>query len=62
MLCLRKIPVAKKVMEKKGEGLSQFSVKKNLSHNTEIFRRGTILCCVSEKIWWQKSVRIRRWA
>ena len=34
---------------KKGEVVSQFSVQKILSHITEIFRRGTILCCVPEK-------------
>ena len=56
MLCLRNFPVAKKVMEKKGEGVSQFSVEKILSHSTEIFRRGTLLCCVSENFRWRKKI------
>ena len=36
-------------MEKKGGGgLSKLSVEKLLSHITETFRRGNLLCCVSE--------------
>ena len=30
-----------------------------LSHSTETFRRGTLLCCVSESFRWPKSVWIR---
>ena len=31
--------------------VSRFSVKITLSHSTEKFRRGTLLCCVSENFW-----------
>ena len=62
MLCFRNFLVAKKFMEKKRAGASQISVETFSSHSTETFRRGNILCCVSEKIWWRKSVRIRRGA
>ena len=50
MLCFRKFPVAKKIMDKKRAVKSQFSVEKFLSHSTKTFRRGTTLCCVSENI------------
>ena len=46
MMCFSKFLVAKNFMEKKGEGASQFSVETFLSQSTEIFRRGTLLCCV----------------
>ena len=60
MLCFKKLLVAKKIMDKKRVVKSQFSVEKFLSHSTKTFRRGTILCCVSENIWWRKSLWIRR--
>ena len=47
MLCFRKIPVAKKVMDKRD--VSRFSVGNFLSYSAEKFRRGTLLCCVGEK-------------
>ena len=31
--------------------MSLFSVENFLFHSTETFRRGTLLCCVSEKFW-----------
>ena len=42
VLCLRSNPVAKKILYKRGEGVSRFSVKNVLSHTAENFRRGTI--------------------
>ena len=62
VLCFRKFLLSKNFMDKKRAGASQFSVETFLSHSTETFRRGNILCCVLEKIWWRKSVRIRRGA
>ena len=41
MLCFRKIPVAKKFMEKRGGEVSRFSFEKFLSHSAEKFRKGT---------------------
>ena len=46
MLCFRKFPVAKEIMDKRG--VSRFSVEKLLSYIAEKLRRGTLLCCVSE--------------
>ena len=40
MPCFRKFPVAKKFMDKKGGGVSRFSVENFLSHSAENFRRG----------------------
>ena len=34
-------------------------VENSLSHSTETFRRGTLLCCVSESFRWPKSLWIR---
>ena len=50
MMCFRKLPVAKKIMDKRGGGggVSRFSVEKFLSHNAENFRKGTI-CVVFQK-------------
>ena len=49
MQCFRKFLVAKKFVEKKGGGgLSKLSMEKLLSHSTETFPRGTLLCSVSE--------------
>ena len=39
--------------------MSRFSVENFLSHSAETFRRGTLLCCVSENFWWRKSLWIR---
>ncbi len=50
VMCFRKIPVAERLMEKKG-GASRFSVEKFLSHNAEKFHRGTLLFRVSENFW-----------
>ena len=33
------------------DGMSGFSVEIFLSHSTETFRRGSLLCCVSENFW-----------
>ena len=41
------------------EVMSRFSVQNILSHSAENFRRGPLLCCVSEKYRWPKSLRIR---
>ena len=55
MLCFRKFLVAKKFMQKKGQGgVSIFSVEKFLSQSAEKFRRGTFrlsLFSVIEKIY-----------
>ncbi len=40
LLFFRKIPVAKKILDKSG-GVSRFSVGEFLSHSAENFRRGT---------------------
>ena len=45
MLCIRKFPVAKKFMDKRGGGVSRFSVENFLSHSAEIFRREILYCC-----------------
>ena len=42
MLCFRKIPVAKKFMDKREGGISRFSFKSFSSDGAEIFRRGTL--------------------
>ena len=93
MPCFRKVPVAKKFMDKRvgnykgfpskivcltvtknfvgkilsvslvsgfekmfaSEVMSRFSEKNILSHSAENFRRGPLLCCVSEKYRWPKS-------
>ena len=56
MLCSRKNLLAKKCKDMKRGVKSQFSVEKFLSNSTEKFRRGTLLCCVSKKFRWQKSL------
>ena len=53
----QKLLVAKTFMEEKwGGGVSKYSVENFLSHSTETFFRGTLLCCVSEKFCWRKSL------
>ena len=58
MLCFRKLLVAKKFMEKKGEGgVSIFSVEYFLSQSAEKFRRGNLVCLrfrVSKKLMLQR--------
>ena len=39
--------------------MSRFSVENLLSHSAEKFRRGTLLCCVSENFRQPKSLWIR---
>ena len=59
MLCFRKFPIAKKFMDKWGEGVSRFSVENFVYQSNETFPRGTLLCCVSEKFRQQKSLWLR---
>ena len=40
--------------------MSRFSFEFFLSHSAEKFRRGTLLCCVSESFRYRLSLRIRR--
>ena len=42
------------------EGYVTIIRRKFLSHSTETIPRGTLLCSVSEKFWWRKSLWIRR--
>ena len=48
-ICVKfqKNPVAGDSLDK--TRVPRFSVKNYLSHNAEFFRKGTLLCCVSEK-------------
>ena len=48
VLCFRKLPVAEKILDKRGRGLSRFSVESFLYHNAKNFGKGALLCCVSE--------------
>ena len=41
------------------EGYVTIFVEIFLSHSTETFRRGTLLCCVAESFRWPKSLWIR---
>ena len=59
MLCFTKLPVSKRYMDKEG-GVSRFSVETLLSRSTKIFRRGTLLCCVSQNYRYRKGIWIRR--
>ena len=60
VLCFRKFPVAKNFTDKTGGGECQdFPSEFFLSHSTETFRRGRLLCCVSENFWLPKSVWMR---
>ena len=43
MLRFRKIPLAKKLMDKRWGGVSRHSVDNFLSHSAETFRRGSLL-------------------
>ena len=42
MLCFRKSLVAKNFTDKRGGGVSRFSVENFLSHSSENIRRGTL--------------------
>ena len=42
MLCFRKLLVAKKFMDRKGEDCQKFSVESFLTESSEKFRRGTL--------------------
>ena len=55
--CFRNFLVSKKFMLQRV--MSRFSVENFLSHSTEKFCRGTLLCCVSENFWYLKSSWIR---
>ena len=44
VLCFRKLAVAKKLMDKRGGGVSRFSVESFWSHSDEKFRRGPLGC------------------
>ena len=48
MLFFRKLPVAKKILDKRGRGLSRFSAESFLYHNAENFGKGTF-CVVFQK-------------
>ena len=39
--------------------MTGYCVEDFLSHSTETFRRGTLLCCVSEKFWQRKNLWIK---
>ena len=47
-LSFRKLPVSKKIKDK--SGVSRFPVGNFMSCSAEKFRRGTLLCCVREKL------------
>ena len=59
MLCFRKFLVAKKFLDRREGELSRFSFENFLSPNAETFRRGTLLCCVSENFCQRKCLWIR---
>ena len=44
MMCFRKIPVSKKIMEKRGGGEPRFPVEYFLSHSAEKCLKGTLNC------------------
>ena len=46
MLCFRKLPVAKKFMDKRAGEVLRFSVEKILSQGAENLRGGTLLCVI----------------
>ena len=46
VLCFRKLPVSKRIMDK--SGVSRFPVGKTLSYGAGKFRRVTLLRCVPE--------------
>ena len=50
MLCFRKFPMTKKIMDKRGGlwGYQDFPSKAFLSQSAGMVRRGKLLCCVSE--------------
>ena len=57
MLGLRNFPVPKRFMVKtRGEAVSRYSVESFSSLRVEHFRRGTLLCCVSETFRYRKNL------
>ena len=48
------------IIERGGESI-KVSVEKILSHSAENFRRGILMCCVSEKFRQRKSLCKRGW-
>ena len=40
-------------------GKSRFSTKNLLSHSTEKYRKGTLMCCISENFWYRESIWIK---
>ena len=46
MLCFRKLPVAKKFMDKRAGEASRFSVESFLSQGAKNLRGGTLLCVI----------------
>ena len=51
VLYFRKTPVAARFFDKRVRGReARFSVEKFLYHSAENARRGTLLCCLSEKL------------
>ena len=54
VLCFRKFPVGKKFVDKRGGGVSRFSVENFLSHMAEKFRSRIFYCCINlryRKLW-----------
>ena len=49
-------------MDKRRSGVSRFSVEKGFASQYRTFRRGTFLCCVSEKFWYRKRLGMREGA
>ena len=46
MLCFRKVPVAKKFMDKRAGEVQRFSVENFLSQSAKNLRGGTLLCVI----------------
>ena len=55
--CFRNFPVAKKLTDKGGGGLSRFSVEKFFSHSAEKFLRGIFYCFINFR--YRKMLGIR---
>ena len=58
LVCFTKLPVAKKFLEKRGGGVSRFSVEKVLAHSAEKIRRLTPQCVTD--FGYRKSLCFRR--
>ena len=62
VLCLRNFPAATKNLDRRtGGDIKIFRRKCFLFQSAEKFRKGTLLCCVSENSRWRKTQWIRRW-